>query len=87
MVRHLEFRYVSQRGSLINIAVCALCALTRQSMRGRRIGDLEELRRATGAWVTDVNEQLRGVDWQLTVADIRHKSRVSLPQNRGGTKH
>lgn len=43
-----------------------LGALTRQGMRGRRIGDLEESRRAIETWAPDGNERQPGVDWQMT---------------------
>ena len=72
-VRRLEFRYTPKHGSWLNIAECELSALTRQCMRRRRIGDLEELRRKVAAWATDVNDRQRGVDWRMTVADARCK--------------
>ena len=76
-VRRLEFRYTPKHGNWLNVAESAL---TRQCMRGRRIGDLEELRRETGAWATDVNERQRGVDWQITVADARCTLKSVYPQ-------
>ena len=76
-VRRLEFRYTPKHGNWLNVAESAL---TRQCMRGRRIGDLEELRRETGAWATDLNERQRGVDWQMTVADARCKLKSGYPQ-------
>ena len=73
VVRHIEFRYAPKRGGLINIAVNARGALTRQSMRGRRVGDLEELRRATGAWT--------GSSRSLTSAAISSQSTSKVNRN------
>ena len=80
LVRRIEFRYTPKHGSWLNVAESELSALTRQCMRGRRIGDLEELRRETGAWATDVNERQRGVDWHMTVADARCKLKSVYPK-------
>ena len=61
--RCLEFCYTPKHGSWLNIAESELSVLTPQWMRGRRIGDLEELRRDVAAWASDVNDRQRGVDW------------------------
>ena len=80
LVRRLEFRYTPTLGSWLNVAKSELSALTRQCMHGRRIGNLEELRREIGAWATDVNERQRGVDWQMTVTAARYKLKSVYPQ-------
>lgn len=80
LVQRIKFRYTPHRGSWLNIAESELSALTRQCVRGRRIGNLEELRRETGAWATDGTERQRGVDWQLTVADARYKLQSVYPK-------
>ena len=80
LVQRIKFRYAPNGGNWLNIAESELNALTRQCLRGRRIGNLEELRRETGAWATDGNERQRGVDWQLTVADARYKLKSVYPK-------
>ena len=80
LVRRLEFRYTPKHRNWLNVAESELNALTRQCMRGRRIGGLEELRRETGAWAKDVNEPQRGADWQMTVADARRELKSVYPQ-------
>ena len=76
----IEFRYTPKHGSWLNVAESELSSLTRQCMHGRRIGDLEALRRETGAWATNVNERQRGVDWQMTVTDARCKLKSVYPK-------
>ena len=80
LARRLEFRYTPKHRNWLNVADGELNALTRQCMRGRRIGGLEELRRETAAWATDVNEPQRGSDWQMTVADARTELKSVYPQ-------
>ena len=79
-MRRIEFRYTPEHGSWLNVAKSEPSAVTRPCTHGRRIGDLKELRRATGAWAADVNERQRGVDWQMTVADARRKLNSVDPQ-------
>jgi len=78
LVRRIEFRFTPKHGSWLNVAKSELSALTRQCMHGRRIGDLEELRRVIGAWATDVNERRRSVDWDI-------KLKAVYPQDLGST--
>ena len=80
LVLLLKFRYTPQHKSWLNTAESDLSALTRQCMHGRRIGDLEELRREVAAWAGDVNDRQRGVDWQMTIADARCKLKSVYPQ-------
>ena len=80
LVRRIEFRYTPKHGSWLNVAESELSALTRQCMRGRRIENLDSLRRETGAWAMDVNERRRGVDWHMTVADARCKLKSVYPK-------
>lgn len=80
LVRRIEFRYTPKHGSWLNVEESALSALTRQCMHGRRIGDLEELRRETGVRATDANERQRGLDWHMTIADARCKLKSVYPQ-------
>ena len=80
LVRRLEFCYTPKHGSWLNIAENELSALTRQCLRGRRIGDLETLHREVSAWSGDVNGTQRGVDWQMKVNDARCKLKSVYPK-------
>ena len=55
LVRRIEFCYTPKHGSWLNIAENELSSLTRQCVRGRRIGDLGTLHGEVSAWSTDVN--------------------------------
>ncbi len=73
MVRRIEFHYTPKHGSWLNIAENELSSMTRQCVSGRRVGDIETLRRETSAWASDVNSTQRGVDWQMKIDDARSK--------------
>lgn len=80
LVKRLEFRYTPKHGSWLNIAENELSSMTRQCLSGRRIPDLETLRKETAAWVVSSNEKQRGVDWQFTLKDARHKLKSLYPK-------
>ena len=63
LVRRIEFCHTPKHGSWLNIAENELSSMTRQCVRGRRIGDLGTLHDEVSAWSTDVNGTQRGVDW------------------------
>ena len=73
LVRRLEFHYTPKHGSWLNIAENELSSMTRQSLSGRRIEDIEMLRAETSAWADSGNEKQRGIDWQFTVENARVK--------------
>jgi hypothetical protein len=79
-VRRLEFRYTPKHGSWLNIAENELSSLTRQCLKGRRLGDLQSLRRETKAWHQASNRKQRGVDWQFTINDARRKLKSLYPK-------
>ena len=79
LVRRIEFCYTPKHGSWLNIAENELSSMTRQCLRGRRIGDLETLHAEVSAWSTDVNGTQRGVDWQMKVDDARCKLKSVYP--------
>jgi len=54
--------------------------MTRQSIAGRRIGELETLQHEIGAWSIDVNDTQRGVDWQMKIDDARCKLKSVYPK-------
>ncbi len=80
LARRLEIRHTPKHGSWLNIAECELSAMTKQCVRGRRFGSIEELRLETAAWHARTNEKQRGVDWQMRVADARIKLKSVYPK-------
>ena len=54
--------------------------MTRQCLRGRRIGDLDTLHSEVSAWSADVTSRQRGVDWQMKVDDARCKLKSVYPK-------
>ncbi len=47
---------------------------------GRRVGDIETLRKETAAWSADVNSSQRGVDRQMKITDARCKLKHIHPE-------
>jgi hypothetical protein len=80
VVRRLDFRYTPKHGSWLNIAENELSSLTRQCLRGRRVGDIELLRGETTAWANVSNANQRGVDWQFKINDARTKLNSLYPK-------
>ena len=79
-VRRLEFRYTPKHGSWLNIAENELSSLTRQCLKGRRLGEIELLRSETTAWHRASNDKQRGVDWQFKIENARHKLTSLYPK-------
>ena len=80
LVRRLEFRFTPKHGSWLNIAENELSSMTRQCLLGRRIGNVERLREEVDAWAIASNERQRGVDWQFTIEEARHKLKSLYPK-------
>lgn len=80
LVSRLEFHYTPKHGSWLNIAENELSCVTKQCVSGRRIGSEEELRTQTSAWHDEINQQQRGVDWQMRIDDARVKLKNVYPQ-------
>jgi len=80
IVQRLEFRFTPKHGSWLNIAENELSSMTRQCLSGRRIRSIEMLRKETDAWATDSNDKQRGVDWQFTIENARHKLKSLYPK-------
>ena len=78
-MRRIEFHYTPKHGSWLNIAENELSSMTRQSISGRRIENIEMLRAETSAWADSSNEEERGVDWQFTVEKARVKLKSLYP--------
>jgi hypothetical protein len=80
IVRRLEFLPTPKKGSWLNVAENELSSMTRQCLRGRRFGTIEEIRAETAAWQVRTNNKQRGVDWQFRVADARIKLKSLYPK-------
>lgn len=79
-VRRIEFVYTPKHGSWLNVAECELSALTRQCLKGRRIGELGELQHEIAAWANYTNDKQRAVDWQLQTGEARMKLKRLYPK-------
>ena len=79
LAQRVEFHYTPKHGSWLNIAENELSSLTRQCVSGRRIGDVETLRRETTAWAEDVSIRQRTVDWRMRLDDARCKLKSIYP--------
>ena len=80
LVRRIEFCYTPKHGSWLNIAENELSAMTRQCVSGRRFHDVSMLRQETAAWSSDINNNQRGVDWQMKISDARCKLKSVCPK-------
>ncbi len=80
IVQRLEFRFTPKHGSWLNIAENELSSMTRQCLSGRRIPNIEMLREEADAWATSSNDKQRGVDWQFTIENARHKLKSLYPK-------
>ncbi len=80
LVQRIEFCYTPKHGSWLNIAENELSSMTRQCIDNERFGDIENLREATTAWSTDVNNTQRGVEWQMKIDDARCKLTSVYPK-------
>lgn len=79
LVRRIDFRFTPKHGSWLNISENELSSLTRQCLKGRRVGDIEKLREEIAAWSSSCNAKQRGVDWQFTIGDARAKLKSLYP--------
>jgi hypothetical protein len=75
-----EFHYTPKHGSWLNIAENELSSLTRQCLKGRRMGDITLLRKELAAWEQASNDKQRGVDWQFKIDDARVKLKALYPR-------
>jgi len=79
-LRRLEFCYTPKHGSWLNVAECELRSMTSQCLRGRRIGELDELQSEIAIWSEKPNLKQRGVDWQFKIDDARQKLKRLYPK-------
>ena len=80
VLNRLEFHYTPKHGSWLNIAENELSSMTRQCIKNRRFGTIEEMQRETAAWHCAINARQRGVDWQFRIDDARGKLRSVYPK-------
>ena len=80
VLSRLEFHYTPKHGSWLNIAENELSSMTRQCLKDRRFGTIEEIRKETAAWHSGINDRQRGVDWQFRIDDARVKLRSVYPK-------
>ena len=79
-VKRIHFLYTPKHGSWLNIAENELSAMTRQCLKNRRVATLNLLQEQIKAWATDINQNQRGVDWQMKVGDARIKLKSIYPK-------
>ena len=79
LAQRLEIHYTPKHGSWLNIAECELSSLAAQCLGDRRIGDINLLNKELEAWNIRRNSSQKGVDWQFTTADARHKLKQLYP--------
>lgn len=80
LAQRLEIHYTPKHGSWLDIAEIELSVMERQCL-GRRIPDIDILRRELFSWSTDRNTAERSVDWQFTTADARIRLKRLYPIN------
>ena len=80
LLSRLEFHYTPKHGSWLNVAENELSSMTRQCLKDRRFGTIEEIRKETAAWHSGINDRQRGVDWQFRIDDARVKLRSVYPK-------
>ncbi len=80
IVKRFEFCYTPKHGSWLNISENELSAMTRQCLKNRRLGNIDSLREQTEAWAIKTNTKQRGVEWQFTIGDARHKLKSIYPK-------
>lgn len=78
LAQRLEIHYTPKHGSWLNIAEIELSVMERQCL-GRRIPEIDLLRRELSAWSTSRNGATRSVNWQFTTADARIRLKRLYP--------
>lgn len=78
LARRIEFIHTPVHGSWLNVVEIELSVLARQCL-GRRLPDIETLRREVDAWQAERNRLGASVDWRFTTADAREKLRKLYP--------
>ncbi len=79
IVKRVDFQHTPKHGSWLNVAESELSAMTRQCLKNRRFATIEALCEQVQAWADKINKKQRGVDWQFTIDDARHKLKSIYP--------
>lgn len=79
LAKRLEVHYTPKHGSWLNIAEIELSALQTQCL-GRRIPDIDAMRKEIAAWQKDRNNRRPKINWQFATADARIKLRHLYPK-------
>jgi hypothetical protein len=72
ILQRLDFHYTPKHGSWLNMAEIEIAILERNAL-SHRLADEAALRRQVLAVETERNAQRRGICWQFTSRDARHK--------------
>jgi hypothetical protein len=80
LVKKIEFHYTPKHGSWLNIAENELSSMTRQCISGRRISNINILRKEIAAWARASNDKQWEVDWQFKTDDARVKLKSVYPK-------
>lgn len=80
IVRRIEFHHTPKHGSWLNVAECELSAMTSQCINNRRFGCIEWLEQELLAWAHKTNQTQRGVNWQFSIENARHKLKSIYPR-------
>jgi hypothetical protein len=80
VLRRLVFCPTPKHGSWLNISENELSSMTRQCIKGRRLGSIIAIRRETKSWHQYSNARQRGVDWQFKIEDARIKLKSVYPK-------
>lgn len=78
LARRVGFVYTPVHGSWPNMVEIELSVLVRQCL-GRRLADIETLRREAQAWCGERNRLGASVDWRFTTDEARTKLRKLYP--------
>lgn len=78
LAQRLEIHYTPKHGSWLNIAEIELSVMERQCL-GRRIPEIDLLRRELSAWSTSRNGATCSVNWQFITADARIRLKRLYP--------
>ncbi len=78
ILQRLEFHYTPKHGSWLNMAEIEIAILERNAL-SRRLESEVALRRHVEAVETERNAHRRGISWQFTSRDARHKLKRLYP--------
>ena len=71
--KRFEVHHTPKHASWLNQAEIAIGMYSRQCLGNRRIGDIQDLRKKTGAWVDAINPKKIIIQWKFNKKDARDK--------------